>query len=132
MKKRLRKKLHKGEFQQYGISIIVPTTVDTVETILNGITDVASRHNILFCGGGLGRFVLPSEEYSELEMPSKVEFLVMNIALSSETLSDCITGYFVNPTGREVTVNTADKVKEELQSILKVDFKINCRISLWN
>jgi len=66
MKKRLRKKLHRGEFQQYGISIMIPATVETVETILNGITDIANRHNILFCGGGLGRFVLPSEEYSEL------------------------------------------------------------------
>jgi hypothetical protein len=132
MKKRLRKKLHRGEFQQYGISIMIPATVETVETILNGITDIANRHNILFCGGGLGRFVLPSEEYSELEMLSKVEFLVMNIALSPEMLSDCIVGYFINPREKEITVDAADKVKEELQSTLKVDFKINCRISLWN
>jgi hypothetical protein len=132
MKKRLRKKLHKGESQQYGISIMVPTTVETVETILNGITDIADRYNILFCGGGLGRFILPSKEFGELEMPSKVEFLVMNIALTPETLSDCIIGYFVNPAGREIIVNTADEVKTELQNVLGIDFKINCRISLWN
>ena len=132
MKKRLRKKLHRGEFQQYGISIMIPTTVETLETILNGITDIASRHNILFCGGSLGRFVLPSKEFGELEMPSKVEFLVMNIALNPETLSDCIIGYFINPKEKEITIDAADKVKEELQNTLKVDFKINCRISLWN
>ncbi len=132
MKKRLRKKLHRGEFQQYGISIMIPATVETVETILNGITDIADRYKILFCGGGLGRFVLPSAEYGELEMPSKVEFLVMNIVLSPETLSDCIIGYFVNPAGREITVNIADEVKTELQNVLRIDFKINCRISLWN
>jgi hypothetical protein len=134
MKKRLRKKLHREEFQQYGISIMIPTTVETVETILNGITDIADRYNILFCGGGLGWFVLPSEEFSELEMPSKVEFLMMNIALSSETLSDCIVGYFINPKGKEIAIDAANKMKEELQSTLtlKVDFKINCRISLWN
>lgn len=132
MKKRLRKKLHKGEFQQYGISIMVPAAIDTVETTLNGITDIASRHNILFCGGGLGQFVLPSDEYGEQEIPSKVEFLVMNIALSPETLSNCIIGYFVNPAGREITVNTSEEVKTELQNVLGIDFKINCRISLWN
>jgi hypothetical protein len=132
MKKRLRKKLHRGEFQQYGISIMIPTTVETVETMLNGITDIADRYNILFCGGGLGRFVLPSEEFSELEMPFKVEFLVMNIALSPETLSDCIIGYFINPTGKQIAVDATDKIKEELQCTLKVDFKINCRIGLWN
>lgn len=132
MKKRLRKKLHRGEFQQYGISIMISTTVETVETILNGITDIADRYNILFCGGGLGRFVLPSEEFGELEMPSKMEFLVMNIALGPETLSDCIIGYFVNPAGREITVNTANEVKTELQSALGIDFKINCRINLWD
>jgi len=65
-------------------------------------------------------------------MLSKVEFLVMNIALSPEMLSDCIVGYFINPREKEITVDAADKVKEELQSTLKVDFKINCRISLWN
>lgn len=56
----------------------------------------------------------------------------MNIALCPEMLSDCIVGYFINPREKEITVDAADKVKEELQSTLKVDFKINCRISLWN
>jgi hypothetical protein len=132
MKKRLRKKLHRGEFQQYGISIMIPTTTNTVETILDRITDIANRHNILFCGGGLCQFVIPSEEFGELEIPSKVEFLVMNIALGLETPSDCIVGYFINPTGKEIALDAANKIKEELQSTLKVDFKINCRISLWN
>ncbi|MDR1601050.1 MAG: 50S ribosome-binding protein YggL, partial [Tannerella sp.] len=62
MKKRLRKKLHKGEFQQYGISLMVPVNVENIEPTLNSITDIANQYKILFCGGGLGQFILPSEE----------------------------------------------------------------------
>lgn len=132
MKKRLRKKLHKGEFQQYGVSLMVPVNVEDIETTLDTITDIADRYKILFCGGGLGRFVLPSEEYGELEIPSKVEFLITTIAFGEEQLSDCIIGYFVNPVEKEISRNIADKVKSELESVLKVEFKINCRIGLWN
>lgn len=35
MKKRLRKKLHRREFQQYGISIMIPATTELVEVVLN-------------------------------------------------------------------------------------------------
>jgi hypothetical protein len=132
MKKRLRKKLHKGEFQQYGISIMVPVNADNLETTLDTLTDIADQNNILFCGGGLGRFVVPSEEYGELKIPSKLEFLVMNIALRPETLTNCIVGYFINPVEREIRINIAEKVKAELKNILKPDFKISCRIGLWN
>lgn len=49
MKKRLRKKLHRGGFQQYGISIMVPVTTESVEVALNAITDIANAHNLFFC-----------------------------------------------------------------------------------
>jgi hypothetical protein len=132
MKKRLRKKLHKGEFQQFGISLMVPVNAENVETTLDTITAIADQHKILFCGGGLSRFVLPSKEYGDLDIPSKIEFLIMNIALGPETLMDCIVGYFVNPFGKEIDADTADKVKAALENALKVEFKINCRIDLWN
>ena len=56
----------------------------------------------------------------------------MNIALGQETITDCIVGYFVNPFGKEIDADTADKVKAALENSLKVEFKINCRIDLWN
>lgn len=132
MKKRLRKKLHRGEFQQYGVSIMVPVTTESVEAALNAVTDIANAHNLLFCGGGLGQFILPSEEFGELRIPSKVEFLITSIALGSEMPSDCIIGYFINPTEQEISVDVAEEVKSELEKALKTDFKINCRIDLWN
>jgi hypothetical protein len=54
------------------------------------------------------------------------------IAFGEEQLSDCIAGYFVNPVEKEISRDTADTVKAELESTLKVEFKINCRISLWD
>jgi len=132
MKKRLRKKLHKGEFQQYGISLMVPVNVENIETALDMITNIADQYKILFCGCGLGRFVLPSEEYGELEIPSKVEFLISAIAFGEEQLPDCIIGYFVNPIEKDIRRDVADKVNAELENALKVEFKINCRIGLWN
>ncbi len=132
MKKRLRKKLHKGEYQQYGISIMVPANIENVESVLNVITGIADQNKVLFCGGGFGQFILPSEEYGELKMPSKIEYLIMNIALGPETLSDCVIGYFVNPIGNEIKEDVANKVKAGLEKALKADFKINCRIDLWN
>ena len=132
MKRRLRKKLHKGEYQQYGVSIMVPVNVKNVESTLDAITDIADQYNLLFCGGGSGRFVLPSEEYGELEMPSKVEFLVTTIVTGEDQFPDCIIGYFVNPIEKDISQNVANKVKTELENALKVEFKINGRVGLWN
>lgn len=129
--KRLRKKLHKREFQQYGISIMIPVTTESAEAVLHTIIDIANAYNLLFSGGGLGQFALPSEEYGELKIPSKVEFLITSIALGTEMPSDCIIGYFINPTEQEISVDVAEKVKSELEKALKTDFKINCRIPLW-
>lgn len=131
MKKRLRKKLHKGEFQQYGISIWIPVTTESVEATLDTMAHIADSYKLLFCGGGLGRFVLPTDEYGDLEIPSKIEYLIISIALEPETLHNCIIGYFVNPTGKDIPVDIADKLKIDLENVLTVDFKINCRIGLW-
>ncbi|MDR1221593.1 MAG: YggL family protein [Tannerella sp.] len=132
MKKRIRNKLHKGEFRQHGISIMVPVDMDNVESRLDAILDVADNNHILFIGGGLGHFVLPSEEYGNMDIPKKIESLVKHLALSNGSQPDCIIGYFCHPTEKEINVNVADKIKAELESTLKTEFKINCRIDLWN
>ena len=132
MKKRLRKKLHRGEFQQYGISIWVPVNTENIESTLDLMTNIAENNSILFCGGGLGRFVLPSEEYGDLQMPSKVESLISNIAFSPDTISDCVIGYFVHPTENKISQNVSDIIKTELEEKFQTEFKINCRIGLWD
>ena len=75
MKKRLRKKLHKGEFQQFGISLYVPSNLEDGERQLSVILDIADKNQILFVGGGFGYFSMPSEKYNDLDIPKKIQTL---------------------------------------------------------
>ncbi|MDR0232875.1 MAG: hypothetical protein LBI82_12260 [Dysgonamonadaceae bacterium] len=132
MKKRLRKKLHKGEFQQLGISLFVPSNLDDAEKQLDIILNIADNNNIFFIGGGFGRFSMPSEKYNDLDIPKKIESLITYIALSNEKQLDGIIGYFIKPFEKEICNDVAEKVKSELEMTLKAEFKINLRIDLWN
>jgi len=132
MKKRLRKKLHKGEFRQFGISIYVPVNGDNVNEKLDTIVNVAENNNVLFIGGGFGYFTLPSKEYGNMDIPKKIETLINFIALSNEPQPDCIIGYFTNPFEKEICSDVAQKIKSELDVALNTEFKVNLRIDLWN
>ena len=132
MKKRLRKKLHKSEFQQFGISLFVPSNLEDAEKQLDIILDIADNNHILFIGGGFGRFSMPSEKYNDLDIPKKIETLITYIALSNEKQLDGIIGYFIKPFEKEICNDVAEKVKSELETALKAEFKINLRIDLWN
>ena len=132
MKKRLRKKLRKGEFQQFGISLFVPSNLDDAKKQLDMILDIADNNNLLFVGGGFGHFSMPSEKYNNLDIPPKVVTLIEFIALSNEPQLDGIIGYFINPLENEISKDVAQKVKSELEMSLKTEFKINLKIDLWN
>jgi len=132
MKKRLRKKLHKGEFQQFGISMFVPVNEDNIREKLDVIVDIAEKNDLLFIGGGFGYFMLPSEKYGNMNIPKKIETLINFIALSNEPQFDAIIGYFINPVEKEINMNVAEKVEFELKEALQTEFKINNRVDLWN
>jgi len=132
MKRRLRKKLHKREFQEFGISIFVPVNEGNVKEKLDNIIDIAENNNILFIGGGLGYFTLPPEKYGNMNIPKKIETLIKFIALSNEPQFEAIIGCFVNPHEREISINVAEKVKSKLKEVLQTEFKINEKIDLWN
>ena len=132
MKRRLRKKLHKAEYQEFGISLLVPTDGDSVNKSLDAITHIAEGNNILFIGGGFGYFTMPSEEYGNMDIPKKIETLINYIALSNEPQPDGIIGYFIKPFEKEICMEVAQKVKSELETTLKTELKINLRVDLWN
>ena len=132
MKQRLRKKLRKGEFQQFGISLFVSSNLDDVENQLDIILDIADNNNLLFVGGGFERFSMPPEKYNNLDVPKKIVILIEFIALSNEPQLDGIIGYFINPLENEISKDIAQKVKSELEMYLKTEFKINLKIDLWN
>ena len=131
MKKRLRKKLHKGEFQHYGISIIATANAENVDAILDTIAEIAERCDLIFCGGGLNRLMLPSEKYGDLKIPTKALFLAMSFTKDPQILSDYIVGFFINPVGKEIAADVTDKVNAELEKTFEEDFKINRRVGLW-
>ena len=132
MKRRLRKKLHKAEFQQFGMSLYAPSNFDDAEKQLDTILDIADNNDVLFVGGGFGRFSMPSEKYGNLDVPKKIVTLITYIALSNEEQLEGIIGYFIKPFDKEISNDVAKKVKSELETSLKVEFKINLRIDLWD
>jgi hypothetical protein len=132
MKKRLRKKFHKGEFQQIGISLMIPANDSNIEILLDTISQIADNNSILFCGGGLDKIILPSEGYENLILPSKIEFLITNLSLNSGLLPHLVIGYFINPRANKISSDQIAKIKSEIDKILGDDGKVNYQISLWN
>jgi hypothetical protein len=132
MKKRLRKKRHKGEFAQYGISFFVEANENNVQEKLDIITEIADKNNVLFIGGGFGYFTMPSEKYGNMNIPKKIEDLIFFVALSDSPHHEGIIGYFTNPAQREIDVEIAKKVKTDLEKALQITLQIKLRIDLWN
>jgi uncharacterized protein len=56
MKKRLRKKLHKGEFQEFGFDILIQfkqtISFDKKEVFIDDFIELIEELNLLFGGGG--------------------------------------------------------------------------------
>jgi len=130
MKKRIRKKLHKDEFQEFGISIFVPVNGDGINEKLDTITHIADNNNILFIGGGFGYFTMPSEEYGNMDIPKKIETVINFIALSNEPQPEGIIGYFIKPFEKEICNEVTQKVKSELETTFGTELKINLRVDL--
>jgi len=66
MKRRLRKKLHKAEFQQSGMSLFIPANTNNINEVLDAITNITDNNNILFIGGGLEYFTMRSKKFGTL------------------------------------------------------------------
>ena len=131
MKKRLRKKLHKEEFQEIGISVRAIVNDDTVSDILENLADIAEDNKLIFSSGGAGHLILPSKEYGELIIPKKVEFLLSALMLDPYLLTDYVVGYYTDPDERKISEHKIEKVKTAL-SLLKAELEANYSIDLWN
>jgi len=66
-----------------------------------------------------------------MKIPSKVVSVLLSIAKEPTVLSDCIVGFFINSSGKEITAGISDEVIAELEKVLNADFKINRRVGLW-
>lgn len=131
MKKRLRKKLHKGEFQEIGISIKVTANQNTATTVLQQLAEVAEQNRLIFCGGGAGRIILPPKNYEDLTVPKKIANLIGILSTHPYLLSDCVLGYFSDPINRTMTPEQRCHIADIISSIMTAKYEINSEINLW-
>ena len=131
MKKRLRKKLHKGEFKEVGIFVKVSVTDATAGDILDKLADIADANKLIFCGGGAGHIITPGEEYGDITMSRKIEYLMLALIPDPYLLSDGIIGYYTDPTTKNISHDKSEKVKAAINA-LNVEHKANYSVDLWN
>lgn len=132
MKKRLRKKLHKGEYKETGVSIRVLADQAAATEILDSFAEIADENGLIFCGGGIGHIMLPSEQYGDLTMPGKVEYLMCALAADPYLLTDCILGYFMDPTNKIISLEKIASIKNGVEGNISTEYQINPGIDLWN
>ncbi len=81
MKKRIRKKLHVGEFKQTGNVIFINTDGDeqTAETVLELFEPIIENHSLTLAGGGTGRIIIPPGIFCK-QMPLLAGIVVTTVA----------------------------------------------------
>lgn len=131
MKKRIRKKLHRKEFQEVGCALRVATTEADIQTTLDDITNLAAENGMHFYGGGMGYIILPEVENKNCEVPDKAAYLVESIAMMPDLFSDFVMGYFMNAKGEKLTEEQKSAISKYV-STLTVEHDVNLICDLWN
>lgn len=94
MKKRIRKKLHVGEFKQCGNVIILNTKgeVETAETILNKLQPIIDEFLLTVAGGGTGRILIPSRKGNKYipDLAGAVITAVVEESFPSDQMMFCV------------------------------------------
>lgn len=131
MKKRIRKKLHVGEFKQNGNVIILNSDgeAETAETILSKLELVLDEHSLTATGGGCGRIIIPSKQGNKYipEIAGLIVSLVTDGMLPADEMMFCIYKKGAN----EVPQEALDAIKETFADE-KFKLKIGRSIDLWD
>ena len=112
MKKRIRKKLHVGEFYQTGNVIFINTDGDeqTAEAVLEMLDPVIEKYSLTVAGGGTGRIIVPSGRL-EKQIPLLAGIVVTHVA--EESFDPDLMMFLVYVKGaREVPQEALDAIKE--------------------
>ncbi len=132
MKKRLEKKLHSGEYAEKGISIKIIATEETAADILDQLAGIADRNGLMLCGGGIGNIILPTAEYGDLTIPTKVERLLLALSDNPYLLTDCVLGYMIAPKDNTMPDDTIGIIKDALCEHFDGLYAANFNVDLWN
>lgn len=131
MKKRIRKKLHVGEFKQTGNVIFINTdgNEQTAETILEMLEPVIENHSLTVAGGGTGRIIVPSGIVGK-QIPLLAGIVVTTVA--EESFDPDLMMFLVYVKGAsEVPQEALDAIKETFADE-KYELQIGERMELWN
>ena len=130
MKKRIRKKLHVGEFKQTGNVIFINTdgNEQTAETILEMLEPVIENHS-LTAGGGTGRIIVPSGRINK-QIPLLAGIVVTTV--TEDSFDPDLMMFLVYLKGAsEVPQEALDAIKETFADE-KYELQIGERMELWN
>jgi hypothetical protein len=131
MKKRIRKKLHVGEFKQTGNVIFINTDGDeqTAETVLELFEPIIENHSLTLAGGGTGRIIVPSGRIGK-QIPLLAGIVVTTVA--EESFDPDLMMFMVYVKGApEVPQEALDAIKETFADE-KYELQIGERMELWN
>ena len=131
MKKRIRKKLHVGEFKQTGNVIFINTDGDeqTAETVLELFEPIIENHSLTLAGGGTGRIIIPPGIFCK-QMPLLAGIVVTTVA--DESFDPDLMMILVYVKGAsEVPQQSLDAIKEAFADE-RYELQISKRMELWN
>ncbi|MSS17404.1 50S ribosome-binding protein YggL [Sodaliphilus pleomorphus] len=96
MKKRIRKKLHIGEFKQYGNVIVIKTNFseETAEEILMKFEAIIDSFSLTVAGGGTGRIIIPTRQGNKY-IPTLPGLIVTSIAKGELPLDEMMFCIYV-------------------------------------
>ena len=131
MKKRIRKKLHVGEFKQTGNVIFINTGGDeqTAETVLEMFEPVIESHSLTVAGGGTGRIIIPPRKGNK-HIPLLAGIVVTTVAEESFDPEQMMFLVYVKG-APEVPQEALDAIKETFADE-KFELQIGKRMELWN
>lgn len=131
MKKRIRKKLHVGEFKQTGNVIFINTDGDeqTAETVLELFEPIIENHSLTLAGGGTGRIIIPPGIFCK-QMPLLAGIVVTTVA--DESFDPGLMMILVYVKGAsEVPQQALEAIKEAFADE-RYELQISKRMELWN
>lgn len=131
MKKRIRKKLHVGEFKQTGNVIFINTggNEQTAETVLELFEPIIENHSLTLAGGDTGRIIIPPGIFCK-QMPLLAGIVVTTVA--DESFDPDLMMILVYVKGAsEVPQQALDAIKEAFADE-RYELQISKRMELWN
>lgn len=131
MNKRLRKKLRVGEFQEVGCAIKISATDETIQQVLDELTELADSNGLHFAGGGLGYIILPPNENKNSIVPKKTADLVVSLSQFPDLFPDFVMGYFINATSKIITEKQTSAIQAYLETVTG-EKSVNMKCDLWN